>query len=183
MNKLNFNQEGYQIADEAHAVASLIKFEHDNVVQGSVQIYTQPNKEGTRFYDFTVAPDTKKPWESNIHIEDLSLLTGINTVYVHYTTLGDEVDADDLNLLFTFVSEGKNKIATALTDKGTQASGEESFDSLTSKIKELNVLTGNPFEDPKVAPADLSVTLTHGGFTEYDIQADTSNIAIFIRKV
>ncbi|RAP29169.1 hypothetical protein C2W64_04116 [Brevibacillus laterosporus] len=39
-----------------------------------------------------------------------------------------------VNELFTNVSNGKNKIATALTDKGVPASGSETFDQLAAKI-------------------------------------------------
>lgn len=44
-----------------------------------------------------------------------------------------------VNELFTNVSNGKNKIATALTDKGVPATGSETFDQLAAKISKAGI--------------------------------------------
>ncbi|HID0769588.1 TPA: hypothetical protein ACXC99_003685 [Clostridium botulinum] len=44
-----------------------------------------------------------------------------------------------INELFTFASNGKIKIATAITGKGVQASGSDSFDTLSNKITSIKV--------------------------------------------
>ncbi|MBY6878908.1 phage tail protein, partial [Clostridium botulinum] len=45
-----------------------------------------------------------------------------------------------INELFTSASNGKTKVATAITGKGVPASGSDSYDTLSSKIK--NIKTG-----------------------------------------
>ncbi|HCL4447593.1 TPA: PQQ-binding-like beta-propeller repeat protein [Clostridium botulinum] len=49
--------------------------------------------------------------------------------------------------LFTSASNGKNKIATAITGKGIQSSGNDSFDTLSNKIKQI----------PAYSPANLLI--------------------------
>lgn len=49
-----------------------------------------------------------------------------------------------VNELFTNVSDGKNVIATAITDKGQSATGSDTFNQLATKIIQIqSVLTGN----------------------------------------
>ncbi|MHB9909355.1 outer membrane protein assembly factor BamB family protein [Clostridium botulinum] len=52
-----------------------------------------------------------------------------------------------LEELFTSASNGKNKIATAITGKGIQSSGNDSFDTLSNKIKQI----------PAYSPANLLI--------------------------
>ncbi|WP_338468653.1 phage tail protein [Clostridium botulinum] len=52
-----------------------------------------------------------------------------------------------LEELFISASNGKNKIATAITGKGIQASGSDSYDTLSNKIKQI----------PAYSPANLLI--------------------------
>ncbi|MBE9913369.1 hypothetical protein G8C92_04835 [Paenibacillus donghaensis] len=45
---------------------------------------------------------------------------------------------DQLDLVFQSVSDGKNAVAAAITDKGVPASGSETFPQLGSKIKQIS---------------------------------------------
>ena len=44
---------------------------------------------------------------------------------------------DDYNELFTFVSDGKNTVASAITDKGVPATGSDTFGELADKIRQI----------------------------------------------
>lgn len=59
-----------------------------------------------------------------------------------------------LEELFISVGDGKSKIATAITDKGINASGDESFDDLSRKISSIQS-GGSQFMNPMVRPADV----------------------------
>ncbi|HCL4466705.1 TPA: phage tail protein [Clostridium botulinum] len=52
----------------------------------------------------------------------------------------DKTITGAINELFTSASNGKTKVATAITGKGVPASGSDSYDTLSSKIK--NIKTG-----------------------------------------
>lgn len=52
----------------------------------------------------------------------------------------DKTITGAINELFTSASNGKTKVATAITGKGVPASGSDSYDTLSNKIK--NIKTG-----------------------------------------
>ncbi|NFB57649.1 phage tail protein, partial [Clostridium botulinum] len=62
-------------------------------------------------------------------------LTDITTDNKRLTNAKDITGA--INELFTSASNGKTKVATAITGKGVPASGSDSYDTLSSKIKNI----------------------------------------------
>lgn len=92
--------------------------------------------------------------------EDLGDLTALQTT--HKTSL-----VGAINEVFTNVSNGKDVIATAITDKGVPASGSDTFATLATKIGQINTepfiseesgyLSGAPSTDTNVTH-----TFTHG---------------------
>lgn len=68
--------------------------------------------------------------EENLTAQDIS----VEDINDNFTSNDVEGVLDEL---FTFVSDGKDLIATAITDKGIDAEGSETFDQLYSKILSL----------------------------------------------
>ena len=71
-------------------------------------------------------------------VRDLTLDT--NTVYSHPAAIQCNA-ATEINSLKSFVSNGKQQVANAITDKGVSASGNDSFATLANKISQIQSLT------------------------------------------
>nr|WP_156736278.1 hypothetical protein [Mycobacterium sp. E3298] len=63
------------------------------------------------------------------------------------------ITATDWNSLFTSVSDGKNKIATAITGKGIAASGSDTYTQLSNKISSIQ--TGSETSDGTANADDI----------------------------
>lgn len=62
-----------------------------------------------------------------------------------------------INELFTNVSDGKNTIASAITDKGVTASGSDTFATMATKIR--NITTGVRYASGSTTGATIAATL------------------------
>lgn len=71
------------------------------------------------------------------------------------------------NELFQSVSNGKTKIAGAITDKGVQASASDSFDTLSGKIRQIKT-------SGAIDPGDTSIV--NPGVDTYDATATAADI-------
>lgn len=98
--RLNYNPDGWSIDDEEIQVPSsspyIVETEHDNISE--VEIYTQPGKGGTMLQegvDYTVDYDGAVSFRKSA-ITFTSNWAGF-TLYVWYKSIGDVVEADDIN--------------------------------------------------------------------------------------
>lgn len=67
---------------------------HDNVVKGTVRVYTGAKMTGNRIDQFVLSIPSERPWRTIIKIfSDAPML------YISYETPGDTVEADDVNTL------------------------------------------------------------------------------------
>lgn len=73
----------------------------------------------------------------NLTTEDKTLIGAINEI-----NSGNESLQEQINNLFQNVSNGKELIASAITDKGINASDEETFQELAEKIS--SIIVGPP---------------------------------------
>jgi hypothetical protein len=76
-----------------------------------------------------------------------------------------------INELFTNASNGKNKIATAITGKGVSASGSDAFSVLAGKIGQIEVgdyKVGDVVQSQKYVQTHLQKTLSAESFGNYD---------------
>ncbi len=96
--KLNKRTDGtaYTVQEELSLVAG--KFEgllaHDNIANSSIRAHTGPKMTGEEVTAFTVSVPAETPWRRYIRI-----FADADAVYMTYQTLGDQVDADDINEL------------------------------------------------------------------------------------
>ena len=76
-----------------------------------------------------------------------------------------------INELFQNVSSGKSSIATAITDKGVVASGDDTFPVLASKIGQINSSSFPPWSSPHdlfVQATPMNTPRTYTGLGVYD---------------
>lgn len=70
------------------------ELEHDNVSNSSVRVYTGSKLSGEKVDNFILTIPSKMPWKRIIKI-----FTKASKVYISYETVGDTVEAEDINRL------------------------------------------------------------------------------------
>lgn len=99
------NKGYYEIEETLNVINGVLKawLEHDNAQK--IRIFTQSNGKGIELKDFSVYHPTDKPW-----LTEITLNTTFSVVYVQYTTEGDIIEADDINMLNEKAHEHSNKV-------------------------------------------------------------------------
>ena len=97
----NFHDRLNKIGSNVHSIEEEItmpqsgvyeaELQHDNVNDDTVQVYTGPNLTGTPV-GYTLSVPTDESWKRIIKIE-----TETAVVYITYETIGDQIEADDIN--------------------------------------------------------------------------------------
>ena len=93
LNKVDGN--AYVIEEEIHMPASGIydeELQHDNIVDSTLSVYTGPTLTGEQIQTFALSTPSTMPWKRIIRIQ-----SDASVVYVTYETVGDTVEADDIN--------------------------------------------------------------------------------------
>ncbi|AFQ45149.1 hypothetical protein [Desulfosporosinus meridiei] len=67
---------------------------HDNITNSTIRVYTESRFAGEEITNFIVSIPSESPWKRMIKI-----FASVGKVYVTYETLGDMVEAEDINLL------------------------------------------------------------------------------------
>ncbi|MHC1750786.1 MAG: hypothetical protein AB9856_21135 [Cellulosilyticaceae bacterium] len=95
-SKLNKKEEPYTITDEL-LVLSDGKWEgflaHDNVLEKTIEIYTHPNKQGSKNLNYTIGTKNEQ-WKTYLKVFGAG-----EKLYLCYETFGDTVEAEDINKL------------------------------------------------------------------------------------
>lgn len=107
LNKLDNNI--YSIEEEVNVVNGKYKgfLEHDNVNINSLNVYTGSKLTGEKINSYILSTPSETPWKTEIE-----LYTKLDTVYITYETVGDTIEAEDINILqdsIVYVQEEFNK--------------------------------------------------------------------------
>lgn len=107
LNKLDNNI--YSIEEEINVVNGKYKgfLEHDNVNINSLNVYTGSKLTGEKINSYILSTPSETPWKTEIE-----LYTKLDTVYITYETVGDTIEAEDINILqdsIVYVQEEFNK--------------------------------------------------------------------------
>ena len=107
LNKLDNNI--YSIEEEITVVNGKYKgfLEHDNVNINSLNVYTGSKLTGEKINSYILSTPSETPWKTEIE-----LYTKLDTVYITYETVGDTIEAEDINILqdsIVYVQEEFNK--------------------------------------------------------------------------
>ena len=125
-DKLNFIPGNiYTVEEEIHIVGGVYEADliHDNITQDTVAVFTGSRCTGKRINSFAISTPSLAPWKTHIKI-----FTSESTVYVTYETIGDTVEADDIN----FVQNAINDTKKALKDEITRSTNADN--TLTTNL-------------------------------------------------
>ena len=104
---------------------------HDNITIDTINIYSGSKLTGEKINSYVVSIDDEVPWKVYISIN-----TNLSAVYVSYETIGDTVEAEDINQLQNAINEIYTNI-----DKKIQSiidSAPEALDTLKELADALN---------------------------------------------
>lgn len=93
LNRVEGN--AYVIEEEIHMPASGIydeELQHDNIVDSTLSVFTGPTLTGEQIQSYALSTPSMAPWKRTIRIQ-----TDAPVVYITYETVGDTVEADDIN--------------------------------------------------------------------------------------
>jgi len=130
VEKLNKKQEGIYVIEEEKTIVDG-KWEgyldHDNVNRESIVIYTGPGFTGEKVDNFFISTPSEAPWKTY-----LKVFSNSEKFYITYESQGDQVEAEDINLLQnTLVDEinraktEEKRIEERLNDEITRAITED----------------------------------------------------------
>lgn len=97
VEKLNKKQDGVYVIEEEKDVANGIwegYLDHDNVNHQTIAIYTGPKLTGEKIDNYFISTPSEMPWKTHIKAFSKS-----EKIYITYETTGDQVEADDINLV------------------------------------------------------------------------------------
>lgn len=96
--KLNKKADGSPYTIEEELLVSEGGYEgylrHDNITNSTIRVYTGPRFSGEEIRNYLVSIPAETPWKRKIKI-----FASVVQVYVTYETMGDTVEAEDINLL------------------------------------------------------------------------------------
>lgn len=97
VEKLNKKQEGNYVIQEEKIIDNG-RWEgflnHDNVSYKGISIYTEPNFEGEKVSNYLTSTPIETPWKTYMKV-----FSNSEKVYITYETTGDQVEAEDINLI------------------------------------------------------------------------------------
>lgn len=97
VEKLNKLPSGVHIVEERKTLESGVwegYLDHDNANHKSLQIWTGPRFTGGKVENYFLSTSADMPWKTY-----LKVFSSTVEVYVTYETSGDQVEAEDINLL------------------------------------------------------------------------------------
>lgn len=119
LNKVEGN--AYVIEEEIHMPASGIyddELQHDNIMDNTLSVYTGPTLTGEQIQSYALSTPSMAPWKRTIRIQ-----TDAPVVYITYETVGDTVEADDINRVQDAIVGTQNKV-NAEEARATSAEAE-----------------------------------------------------------
>ncbi|WP_078410295.1 phosphoglucomutase [Priestia abyssalis] len=94
--KLNKSDVPYVIEEEVTLVNGIYEgmLIHDNIIDSSVRVYTGSKLTGEKIDNFILSIPANTDWKRSIKI-----FSNAEKLYVTYESYGDQVEAEDINLL------------------------------------------------------------------------------------
>lgn len=107
--KLNKKQDGlvYVIEEEITITDGVFEgiLKHDNISVESISIHTEPNFAGEKVENYFISTPSETPWK-----KQLKVYSNTPKVYVIYETTGDQVEAEDVNVLQDAITNTQTEI-------------------------------------------------------------------------
>ena len=105
LNKLNGNI--YTIEEVVNPVDGIYEadLEHDNIDTNTINIYTGSKLTGDKINTYTISTPSITPWRTHIRI-----FSNEPVLYISYETVGDTVEADDINTVQDAINDTQNAL-------------------------------------------------------------------------
>ena len=135
LNKLNGNI--YTIEEVVNPVDGIYEadLEHDNIDTNTINIYTGSKLTGDRIHTYTISAPSLTPWRTHI-----TIYSNEPTLYITYETVGDTIEADDINKLQREINEIQKNMTT-LDNKQNNI-----FNTVSDMIKQTHLKEGDCVE-------------------------------------
>ena len=164
----------YTVEEEIHIVAGVYENEliHDNIAHDTIAVFTGSKCTGKRINSFAISTPSLAPWKTHIKI-----FTSENVVYVTYETVGDTVEADDinsaqhaiadtqkaLNAEITRATNKENALQTSINNEITRASNKENaiITNLNNEIARAKKAESDEATRAKNAEGTLTTNLSN----------------------
>lgn len=156
VEKLNKKQDGVYVIEEEKDITDG-KWEgyldHDNARHQSIVIYTGPNFTGEKVDNFFASTPSETPWKTHLKVFSES-----EKIYIIYETTGDQVEAEDINLLQDSLVEEIDRAITEETRIDTKLDSE--IDRSVNMDNTLNRKINNEVERSEAVDIDLNNKIT-----------------------
>ena len=135
LNKLNGNI--YTIEEVVNPVDGIYEadLEHDNIDTNTINIYTGSKLTGDKINTYTISAPSLTPWRTHI-----TIYSNEPTLYITYETVGDTIEADDINKLQREI----NKIQKNMTTLDNKQNNI--FNTVSDMIKQTHLKEGDCVE-------------------------------------
>lgn len=114
IDKLNKKQEGVYVLEEEKTIVDG-KWEgylnHDNVEPNSIYIYTEEKLSGDKVENYFVSTSAETPWKLY-----LKVFSNSPKIYITYESKGDQVEAEDVNVIQNAVNTQNIKVANLVAE-------------------------------------------------------------------
>ena len=164
----------YTVEEEIHIVAGVYENDliHDNITHDTIAVFTGSKCTGKRINSFSISTPSLTPWKTHIKI-----FTSENVVYVTYETVGDTVEADDinsaqhaiadtqkaLNAEITRATNAEKTLTTSINNEITRAANKENAitNNLNNEIARAKKAESDEATRAKSAEGTLTTNLSN----------------------
>lgn len=166
MNIATFNEK-YNLLDEnVYTVEEAVNIVngvyenvliHDNVTKSTINVYTGSQLTGDKITTYFLSTPSKMPWKTSIKI----LCNTCNKLYITYETVGDQIEAEDINNLqngMVDTQKALNEEIVRATNKEDQIENNLNTEITRAKQTEndLSIKVDDEQERARIAETSLS---------------------------
>ena len=132
----------YTVEEEIHVVAGVYENDliHDNITHDTIAVFTGSKCTGERINSFSISTPSLTPWKTHIKI-----FTSENVVYVTYETVGDTVEADDINSAQHAIADTQKALNAEITRSTNKENALQTSinNEITRAVNKENALQTN----------------------------------------
>ena len=146
----------YTVEEEIHVVAGVYENDliHDNITHDTIAVFTGSKCTGKRINSFSISTPSLTPWKTHIKI-----FTSENVVYVTYETVGDTVEANDINDVQHAITDAQKALNAEITratnkENALQTSINNEITRAANKENALQTNLNNEIARAKKAESD-----------------------------
>ena len=181
MNITKFNEKLNKLEGNTYTIEEVVTpvngvyeadLRHDNVEPNTINIYTGSKLTGDRINSYTISTPSLTPWRTHIKI-----YSSISPLYITYETIGDTVEADDINTVQNAINDTQkalnnemNSLTTNINNEITRATNKEN--TITTNLNNEVTRAKNA---EKILTDNLNSEINRAKTKENDINTALNN--------